>query len=215
MLWSAPLRDLLVRVAIARLVQAKWTDDILDETFRTLQEKRPDIAPDALARTRDLMNRAVDDALVVGHEGLIGALQLPDVDDRHVLAAAIHAGAQVVVTFNTPDFPSDALSPHHVEAAHPDDFVLDLLDLAEGTVIRILQEQAAALRNPHARWKTSLRRWSSAASRGRWPGFERSLGADEAEVPDVWSPGHRDTPSTRLPARHPRGCRRDAPVPVP
>jgi hypothetical protein len=66
-----------------------------------------------------------------------------------VLAAAIHSGAQVVVTFNTADFPDRALVRHHVEALHPDDFVLDLLDLAEGTVLRVIQEQAASLRNPH------------------------------------------------------------------
>lgn len=147
-LWSAPLRDPLVRVAIAGLVQAKWTDDILDETFRTIQAKRPELPAENLARTRDLMNRAVRDCLVAGYDRLIPALQLPDPDDRHVLAAAIHAGAQVIVTFNTGDFPPAALRPHHAEALHPDDFVLDLLDLAEGTVLRVLQEQAAALRNP-------------------------------------------------------------------
>jgi predicted nucleic acid-binding protein len=44
------------------------------------------------------MNAAVRDCLVTGYEPLIGAVELPDPDDRHVLAAAIRARAQVIVT---------------------------------------------------------------------------------------------------------------------
>ncbi len=147
-LWSAALRDLLVRLAVARVVQAKWTDRILDETFRSIAEKRPGLSPASLLRTRALMNGAVEDALLVVDEQLIASLRLPDPDDRHVLAAAITAGAQSVVTFNLRDFPADLLAPHGVQAVHPDDFLLDLLEASAGTVIRVLHEQADALRDP-------------------------------------------------------------------
>lgn len=99
------LRDVLIRVAGAGLVQAKWTETILDETFRNLRANRPDLAPDALGRTRRLMKSAVRDCLVKGYEPLIDILELPDKDDRHVLAAAVRAKAQVIVTFNLKDFP--------------------------------------------------------------------------------------------------------------
>lgn len=147
-LWSAPLRDLLVRLAIAGLVQARWTEAILDETFGAVLSRRPDLSAQHLARTRALMNRAVRDCLVSGYEARIDSLDLPDPNDRHVLAAAIHASAQTIVTFNLGDFPTEALAPHQMEAIHPDDHVLDLLDVAEGAVLRVLQEQASALRNP-------------------------------------------------------------------
>ncbi|MBO0845297.1 MAG: PIN domain-containing protein [Nocardioides sp.] len=99
-LYPSTLRDLLIRVAQAGLVQAKWTDQILDEVFRNLAMNRPDPDPQRLARTRDLMNRAVRDCLVTGYEPLVDAVDLPDPGDRHVLAAAIKARAQVIVTHN-------------------------------------------------------------------------------------------------------------------
>nr|WP_246458543.1 PIN domain-containing protein [Saccharopolyspora gloriosae] len=80
-------------MAQAGLVQAKWTDQILDETFRNLRRNRPELDSRKLERTRELMLRAVRDCLVTGHEPLIEAVSLPDPDDRHVLAAAIKARA--------------------------------------------------------------------------------------------------------------------------
>lgn len=147
-LWSAPLRDLLVRLAIAGLVQAKWSEAILDETFRSIRARRPELSSENLARTRLLMNRAVRDCLVHGHDELIRSLHLPDPDDRHVLAVGIHAGARAIITFNLNDFPATVLASHQLEVLHPDDFVCDLLDVAEGVVLRVLQEQAEALRHP-------------------------------------------------------------------
>jgi hypothetical protein len=85
---------------------------------------------------------------VTGFDELIAGLELPDPDDRHVLAAAIRAGAQTIVTFNLKDFPESNLAPYSVEAQHPDDFVLDALDLAPGLVTAVVSAQAASLRNP-------------------------------------------------------------------
>lgn len=76
------------------------------------------------------MNAAVPDCLVVGFESLeAGLTSLPDPDDRHVLAAAIHCNAQEIVTFNLRHFPGAALSPYGIRAIHPDEFVEHLLDL--------------------------------------------------------------------------------------
>jgi predicted nucleic acid-binding protein len=147
-LYPAPLRDLLIRLASKGLVRARWTDRILDESFRNILANRPDLVPGSLDRTRELMNRALRDVLVTGHEGLIEGLSLPDPDDRHVLAAAIRAGAQVIVTMNLDDFPESALAPFSVEALHPDDFVIHQIDLAPGLVCSVIAEQAAALKNP-------------------------------------------------------------------
>lgn len=141
-LYPSTLRDLLIRVAMAGLVQAKWTDQILDETFRNLKAKRPDLDPRKLDRTRELMNRAVRDCLVRGYEPLIGALELPDPDDRHVLAAAVRAKAQVIVTFNLKDFPPERLAAWDVEAVHPDAFVGAQIDLNDRIVYSAVQQIA-------------------------------------------------------------------------
>jgi hypothetical protein len=86
-LYPSTLRDLLIRIAQTDLVQAKWTDRILDEVFGNIEKNRPDLDPDRLLRTRSLMNAAIADVLVADYEPLIGAVHLPDHDDRHVLAA--------------------------------------------------------------------------------------------------------------------------------
>jgi len=147
-LYPAPLRDLLVRVGMTGLVQVKWTDDILDECFRSILEKKPELTAYRLERTRTLMNLAIRDVLVEGYQGLVDILELPDPDDRHVLAAAIRCGAQAIVTTNLKHFPSGALAPFNVEALHPDEFILDLLDLAPGVILKVLDDQVRALKNP-------------------------------------------------------------------
>ena len=86
-LYPARLRDLLIRIARIGIARARWTDEILDECFRSILENRPDLDESALRRTRELMIKAVPDCMVTGYEDLIEGLTLPDQDDRHVLAA--------------------------------------------------------------------------------------------------------------------------------
>ncbi len=147
-LYPAPLRDLLIRLAQAGLVHAHWTEQIHDEWVRNVLKDNPQLLPERLARTRTLMNEAVRDCLVTGYEDLIASLTLPDPDDRHVLAAAIRAGAEVIVTCNLTDFPAAALARFDIEARHPDDFLVDLLDLAPGAVCTAVKRQREGLRNP-------------------------------------------------------------------
>lgn len=147
-LYPAPLRDLFVRLAAAGIVRAQWTEEILDERFENMLKNRPDLSREKLARTREMMERAIPDSRVTGYEGLIQGLVLPDLEDRHVLAAAIRAGAQAIVTFNLKDFPARTLASFGLEVKHPDDFLLDTLDLAAGRVYAVLLEQCADLKNP-------------------------------------------------------------------
>lgn len=147
-LHPAPLRDLLVRIANTGIVRARWSERILDECFDSILSRRPDLSAPALSRTRALMCDAVPDCIVKGFEHLENALELPDDSDKHVLAAAIRCGAQAIVTFNLRDFPDHVLQRYEIEAKHPDEFVLDSIDLAPAAVARCVTEQAAACRNP-------------------------------------------------------------------
>jgi hypothetical protein len=94
------------------------------------------------------MDRAIPGGLVTGYEHLIEGLDLPDPDDRHVLAAAICCGASVIVTFNQSDFPATTLTPLGIEAQHPDTFVGGLLDLDPAIVVTAARKQRANLVNP-------------------------------------------------------------------
>jgi hypothetical protein len=146
-LYPASIRDLLVRLASAGAFRACWTRRILDECFSSIATTRPDLAG-KLGRTRRLMEEALPDAMVSDDVALAATPVLPDENDRHVLAAAVRAGARVIVTMNLRDFPPEALAPLDVEAQHPDAFMLHLLSRDPGAVLRVVREQAAALKNP-------------------------------------------------------------------
>ena len=110
-LYPARVRDLLLRLAIAGHYRARWTERILDECFSNLLADRPDLPAERLDRTRGLMNVAVPDAIVRDYDHLIEQLDLPDPSDRHVLAAAIVASADIVVTSNLGRLQSRPASP--------------------------------------------------------------------------------------------------------
>ncbi|WP_242482597.1 PIN domain-containing protein [Thiocystis violacea] len=113
-----------------------------------LLRHRPELDEAKLQRTMILINQAVPDCLVTGYGHLIDQLSLPDPNDRHVLAAAIRCGAQVIVTTNLKDFPRKTLADFDINARHPDDFILDLADLDPAIVTTAAKLQRAALENP-------------------------------------------------------------------
>jgi hypothetical protein len=90
----------------------------------------------------------IDDAMVTNYEHLIETVTLPDPDDRHVLAAAIDAGAALIVTANVKDFPATALVAHDIMAVPPDDFICGLLAEDPQLVVAALSADRASLKNP-------------------------------------------------------------------
>ncbi|MGW8566770.1 PIN domain-containing protein [Isoptericola sp. NPDC055881] len=173
-----PLYDTLLRLAGAGMFEARWSGQILEEVERTLIDKRGLPAEKARARLVQ-MERAFPLASVEGHEPLVDAMT-NDPKDRHVLAAAVRCGAGTIVTANLKDFPAAALKAHGVEAVHPDEFLLDQLDLNAQTVARCLQEQIASYSNPPATLRTL-----ADGLRHTVPGFATEIGrlAAEADTP--------------------------------
>jgi len=147
-LYLPALRDLLMWLATARAYQPRWTEAIHVEWMRSVLANRRDVTPDQLERTRQLMDRIAPECLVTGYEGYIPALTLPDADDRHVLAAAIEAGASAIVTFNLSDFPDAALVPYEIVALHPDIFLCELMDVDAESVLVGVRRHRASLRRP-------------------------------------------------------------------
>lgn len=142
----AALCDLLLRSAAAGLFRLQWTDEILDEVQRTLVNDLGK-SEDQARRRIEAMKDAFPQALITHHVPLIAAMP-NDPKDRHVLAAAVASGAEVIVTANLKDFSSKALAPFPVEAQSPDRFLLHLLDADRDLLIEVLTQQAAALRHP-------------------------------------------------------------------
>ena len=155
-LYPARLKDLFMELSgLAhknKIFRAKWTEQIHDEWIHNLLADRTDITPEALARTRQLMNKAVPDCVVTGYEHRIEALSLPDPDDRHVLAAAIECGANVIVTRDLSDFPDAQLKPSFIIAKHPDDFLLEFLadneQLGHDLLEKAVRDMKTRLKHP-------------------------------------------------------------------
>ncbi|EZI26606.1 MULTISPECIES: PIN domain-containing protein [Pseudomonas] len=147
-LYPAALRDLLMWLGLSGLYRARWTSQIHEEWKRNVLKNRPDLTLKQVDCTSALMDKAIPDALVTGYEDLCSSLDLPDPDDRHVLAAAIRSKAEVIVTFNLKDFPAHILAAYDIEPMHPDDFISDLWDLDQAAVLAAVQKQRRSLVRP-------------------------------------------------------------------
>lgn len=141
-------RDTLLWAATKDFYQPYWSVDILEEMCRALQGPPKAMKSANVQALRVAMETTFPAAMVTGYQGLVPGLKLPDPDDRHVLAAAIRAGAQVIVTRNLKDFPPSRLAPYAIEAKSPDDFLVDLLDLDPDLMLALLHEQATSKKSP-------------------------------------------------------------------
>jgi predicted nucleic acid-binding protein len=121
--YSVVLTDVLLSLAVAGLFRPRWTAQIHHEWMRNLQINRPELEWSKIDRRRAFMDAAIEDCLVNDYETLIPSLQLPDADDRHVLAAAIQSQATLILTFNLRDFPAATLAAYQLTAIHPDEFL--------------------------------------------------------------------------------------------
>jgi predicted nucleic acid-binding protein len=152
-LFPLTLRDTMLRAAAAGFYQLRWSQEILDEMERNLVSTGT-VPADKAARLRATMERFFPEAMVAGYEPLIVAMQ-NDVKDRHVAAAAVKAGAQVIITANLKDFEP---SPEGVEAQSPDEFLCNLFDLDPEGFTEMLREQASVLQNPPVTFEELLDR---------------------------------------------------------
>jgi predicted nucleic acid-binding protein len=147
-LYPSELRNLLMHLALTGLFRAKWSAAVHEEWISALLRRRPDLSREKLERTRMLMDEHASNAVVTGYEDLIDGLRLPDPDDRHVLAAAIHGKADVIVTSNLRDFPAKILGKFGIEPQHPDEFILGWLHLAPRPVVAAARDHRDSLKNP-------------------------------------------------------------------
>jgi predicted nucleic acid-binding protein len=145
-LYPFHLRNLLVQCAVDRLVDARWTDEIHDEWIRNLTANDRTIPPNHLRAARDLMNAAVPTATVKAYEAFIPSIVLPDADDSHVVAAAVAAGASVIVTWNVRDFPAAELRRHRLQKLTPDIFLTRLYDQIPDAMIAAVARARRNLR---------------------------------------------------------------------
>lgn len=142
------LADTLLRIAEREIYRPLWSERIPDEAADSILEVHPAVDAQSIERRFAAMRETFADACVDGWESLQLDLALPDPDDLHVLATAVRGKADAIVTANLRDFPVDDLKAFDLEVIHPDNFLLDQLDLAPRIVIEVIREQAAHARQP-------------------------------------------------------------------
>ena len=147
-LYSAPLRDFLLWQGYRGLVRPFWSNEIQNEWTRHLLRNRPDLKREHIERTCREMDAHFPSGLVRGYESIIPTLQLPDANDRHVLAAAVHIKAECIVTLNLNDFPNSILQPHNIEAVLPDEFVMRLIQKRPDSVLKAVKLHRSRLFRP-------------------------------------------------------------------
>jgi predicted nucleic acid-binding protein len=146
-LFSAPLRDTLLRAAELDLYQVRWTPEILEEVRRNLSKKGKSSEAKA-QRLIDTISSVFHDAQVVEDYHSLIPLMTNHIKDRHVLAAAAASHAQTIVTFNLRDFPPSSLEPYGIVVLPPDSFLAQLFATHSDEMTAIISEQVNDLRNP-------------------------------------------------------------------
>ena len=139
------LRGALLWFADESLFQPAWSPDILREWKHSLERRFPDIDPARLDAQAAVMNEQFPAAEIEAYHHLIPVLELPDENDRHVLAAAIIGKCDGLITCNTKDFPTDRLAAYRIEVVHPDAFIVNVIDLDEGRALAACRRHREAM----------------------------------------------------------------------
>lgn len=141
------IRDLLFWFAHDELFTPKWSKHIFDEWAEVLRRKN--VSEEEIKKRINWANLAFPDAMVRHYELLIGGLKLPDPKDCHVLAAAIKANANLIVTNNLKDFPKEYLATYGVSVKSADDFLTDIIDLNTEVAVESFRKLVLNRKNPN------------------------------------------------------------------
>lgn len=145
-LWPQYLRDALLTAAEFDLYRGHWSEEILRE-MRDSLVRTGRKTPERADWTCNEMRRGFPHFMVSGHAALIPSMT-NDEKDRHVLAAAVYAGADTIITFNVKDFPPESRAPYSIDVDTPNDFLRSLWLLDMNRLAHALVRMAGRLWNP-------------------------------------------------------------------
>lgn len=169
-LYGQWLRDLIMNLAVAALIQPRWSERIEQEWLENLLAHRPDLDTERVRRTAAAMNQVLPGAKVMSPVPG-GEFTLPDPDDVHVLQTALSAGAAYLLTFNLADFPAEVCSGIGIEVRHPETFLLRLYAAEPAGVTEAILQMQRQKVNPPISWSEL----AQALERAGLPRFSRLL----------------------------------------
>ena len=144
-LHPAFLRGAMLWFAAERLYQPHWSATILAEWRSSVARRFPDMVAEKLDNQQRMMSDAFPDALIDGYDAIVEALKLPDQMDRHVLAAAIVGKCSGIVTANVKHFPTAEVGAFNIDVIHPDDFIVNIIDLDQDRALEACRQHRAAM----------------------------------------------------------------------
>lgn len=145
-LYPIVIRDIIFWFAHYDMFTIKWSKHIFDEWEKVMRQKG--ISDEEITKRIGNAARAFPDAMVENYEPLIDGIELPDENDRHVLAAAIKTNANVIVTNDLKDFPKEYLAKYSLNVMNPDDFLADVIDLEAELAVIAFKEMVLYRTNP-------------------------------------------------------------------
>ncbi|MBT0957106.1 PIN domain-containing protein [Alphaproteobacteria bacterium KMM 3653] len=135
-LYPTVMREMVLGAAQQGLFEALWSERLLEEWRRAAARNGPaEQGEIEIAQTRLRFPKAC----VKPHPGLEARLWLPDENDIHVLAAAIHGSADVILTMNAKDFPRQILAEEGLSRSDPDAFLLGLYHAAPEAMTQVAE----------------------------------------------------------------------------
>jgi hypothetical protein len=145
---QAPLRDTLLRLAEEDELAVYWSEDILDEVARNFAAVSGRVGVERrLAHLFTALARTFPDSRIDGYEWLLPTLPIT-AHDRHILACAIVARVDLIITYNLRHFPRRHLDPYAIQAWHPDTLLRDILRRRPDALRHILVAQGRGMRPP-------------------------------------------------------------------
>lgn len=146
-LYKSHIRDLILRLSRKDTFKVYWSDGVLAELQKNLSSSAG-LSEDKVVRLTQKLNEIFPDSCISGYEDFVESVVLSATEDKHVVAAALHAHCDVILTENVKDFPDTELSRYAIEAQNPDTFLCHHYSLEQGKTIRAIQEHISMLNNP-------------------------------------------------------------------
>ncbi len=147
-IYPAPLRDLLLQLAVTDIFRARWTADIHREWMEALLRNEPHRNRAALERTRDLMDSKTRDCLITGYEALIPLLELPDPNDSPRCSSSNCRPQRCHCDAEPQTFPGSSACPLRHRYSAPRRFLCNHLNLAPGLFCGVVQKIRQRLKTP-------------------------------------------------------------------
>jgi hypothetical protein len=143
-LYPFQLRNLLLWLAVEELYEPLWSELILDEVRRNLRAKSG-LSATQLEHLESQLRRAFPESCGSEFGGAEKNVRLPHEGDRHVLALAAHYEADVILTWNTKDFPETVLSTFGLERTRPPGFLDSLVKKDPDRVLKAAEAHRTSL----------------------------------------------------------------------